>query len=134
MNIEERIADALADIRVELFRGNRDPKMIDEIATEYDLKPVVLAARLARAYGSLEEMDRWQAKSVSMRAIEARMKSAIHAYAATEGGVETAKWLEERAGRAPSWEEVQYADGLWMQNALSKLMADGEQETRRTNP
>ena len=126
MSIDERIADALADVRVELFRGNRNPKMIDEIAADYDLKPSVLAARLARAYGTLEEMDRWQAKSVSMRAIETRMKSAIHEYAVTEGGIEIAIWLEERAGRAPSWDEVQYADELWMRHALNKLMAKDE--------
>ncbi|HEY6816141.1 MAG TPA: hypothetical protein VI168_11420 [Croceibacterium sp.] len=121
--IENRIADALADIRLELFRGNKDPKIIDEIASEYDLEPGVLALRLAKAYGSLEELEDRQAKSMTMLAIETRMKHAIHEYAKTEAGVDIAKWLEERAGREPSRQEVEYADDLWMGHALSKLMA-----------
>jgi len=122
--IENRIADALADIRLELFRGNRDPKVIDEIAREYDLQPSVLALRLAKAYGSLEDLQARQSKSLTMAAIETRMKQAIHEYAKTEAGVDIAKWLEERAGRRPSREEVEYADELWMQHMLSKLMAN----------
>jgi len=122
VTFEERIADALADIRLELFRGNRDPNVIDKIAGDYDLKPSVLANRLARAYGSLEDLDKWQSKSASMRAIEARMRDAIHAYAETEAGVDIAKWLEERAGRTASRYEVELADELWMQRTLSKIM------------
>ena len=122
--IEESISNALADIRLELFRGNRDPKIIEEIAAEYDLLPSVLAHRLAKAYGSLGDLGRREATSATMRAIEARMKSAIHAYPETEAGVDIAKWLEERAGRTPSRQEVEYADELWVQYNLKKLMAD----------
>ena len=124
MTIEHRIADAIADVRLELFRGNRDPKMIDQIAADYDLKPSFLANRLAKAYGSLADLDRWQTKSVPLHAIEARMKEAIHAYAKTEAGVDIAEWLEERAGRPPSRGEVQLADELWLDHALSRILVD----------
>jgi hypothetical protein len=124
--IEDRISNAIADIRLELFRGNRDPKVIAEIAAAYDLQPCTLSARLAKAYGSLEDMDRWQEKSVSMSAIEARMREAIHAYAETEAGVEIGKWLEERAGRAPSRAEVELADELWVDRAFRKMVAGRE--------
>src|SRR5690606_23185390 len=108
--IETRIADALADIRLELFRGNRNPKIVDEIAREYDLQPGVLAFRLAKAYGSLEDLEARQTESLARAAIEQRMKEAIHAYAETEAGVDIGKWLEERAGRKPSRQEIEYAD------------------------
>ena len=121
--IEERISDALADIRVELFRGNKSASMIDEIAAAYDLKPNVLAARLAKAYGSLEELDSRQNKSLARLQIEARMEKALYAYAESEAGVNIAKWLEERAGRRPSQAEIDLADQLWMQRTLSKLMS-----------
>lgn len=124
--IEERISNAIADIRLELFRGNRDPKVIDEIAAVYDLQPSVLSARLAKAYGSLEEMDRWREKSASMRAIEARMKEAIYAYAETEAGVDIGKWLEDRAGRTPSRAEVELADELWVDRTFRRMMAGRE--------
>ncbi len=122
--IEERVANALADVRLELFRGNRNPEMIDEIAAAYSLQPSVLVRRLAQAYGSLEDLDSWQAKSANMQAIETRMKAAIHEYATTTAGVDIAKWLEERAGRVPSRAEVEFADELWMNRTLSKMIAD----------
>lgn len=122
--IEQRIADALADVRLELSRGNRSPRIIDEVAAEYDLKPEVLAHRLAKAYGSLEALDGWQARSTAMNAVEARMKQAIHDYAETEAGVDIALWLEERAGRAPTRAEVELADELWVDRTLRKIMAD----------
>ena len=122
--IEGRISDALADIRLELFRGNRDPKIIEVIAAEYDLLPSVLANRLAKAYGSLEYLGHREAASATMKAIEARMSAAIRAYAETEAGVDIAEWLAERAGRTPSRQEVEYADHLWVQYNLKKLMAD----------
>lgn len=124
MSVEQRILDALADIRLELFRGNRNPKIIDEIANEYNLKPSVLSARLAKAYGSMADLEARNTKSLAMAAIEARMKRAIYDYAKTDAGIEIAKWLEERAGRKPSWDEVQYADELWMSRVLNELMAD----------
>ena len=97
--------------------------MIDEIAAAYDLKPNVLAARLAKAYGSLEELDSRQNKSLARLQIEARMEKALYAYAESEAGVNIAKWLEERAGRRPSQAEIDLADQLWMQRTLSKLMS-----------
>lgn len=124
MSVEQRILDALADIRLELFRGNKNPKIIDEIANEYNLKPSVLSARLAKAYGSIADLEARNTKSLAMAAIEAKMKRAIYDYAKTDAGIEIAKWLEERAGREPSWEEVQYADELWMSRVLNQLMAD----------
>jgi len=123
VSIEQQILDALADIRLELFRGNKNPKMIDEIAIEYGLKPEVLAVPLAKAYGSLADLETRHTKSLATAAIEARMKRAIFDYAQTEGGINIAVWLAERAGRAPSFEEVQFADELWMQHVLNKLMA-----------
>jgi hypothetical protein len=119
---EERIADAIADLRLELFRGKRSPEIFNEIAAEYDLKPEVLANRVAKAYGSLEDLNNWQAKSVALQSIEARMKYAIHEYAKTEAGVDIAKWLAERAGREPTRSEVELADELWLRRVLNDMM------------
>ena len=123
---EQSISDAIADVRMALAKGDKRHDLIAEIAAAYGLRPSVLASRIERAYGSIEELDRRDQKSATMRAIEARMMKAIYDYADFEAdyGVNIAEWLAGRAGREPTHSEIQLADELWMKRALSKLMAD----------
>lgn len=73
--------------------------------------------------GPLDEVAGKEAQRIEQGATEARMKQAIYEYSKSEAGVDIAKWLEERAGRRPTEQEIDYADELWMQQTLSNLMA-----------
>ncbi len=121
MTIEERVSDALSDIRLALSKNEFGNGTVAKIAKDYALKPETLLARLEKAYGSIEDLETRISAQKKRIDIEQQMERAIIEYSKGECGVVISEWLAERGGRKPTQKEIELADTLWMQRRLSEL-------------
>ncbi|NML06533.1 hypothetical protein [Sphingomonas sp. G-3-2-10] len=122
MSIEERVSDALVDLRAALGEGAQLEGTLDELAAYYHLKPEVLRVRAERAFGDLHSVQELIAVERIASSREALLRSAFTKYRILAFGLATARnhpvppsfgqWLEKEFGFSGPEQE----DGLAHEN------------------
>jgi hypothetical protein len=127
--IEERVRDALEDLRDLLAEGREISGAIAEAAEAYELKADVLQVRALKAFGELTTVRGRVDAAKSEGARKFRLRSAIERYRTAclqddvPGGAE---WLRDEVGDDLSEDERQAAlrecMDIWMYTQLSKIL------------
>ena len=120
--IEERVADALAELEALLADGEVPEDAIPAAARMENLKPEVLRVRAERALGDLRTVKAKNDLRTARIAQQQKAKKALYEFADTNKAyTDFPDWFEDRIGRPPTKAEAEEMERLSWESLLRKV-------------
>lgn len=121
--IEQKVADAIAELEGLLLEGQAPDVAIPLAAATEDLKPDVLQSRAVKALGDLQAVKFRNDAAVATLAQRNKESRAIYEFAEMDKVyADFSQWFLEKTGRIPTNGETKEMERLSMEALLRKLV------------